>query len=259
MVDWLALVIGNTRWHWALFQESILKQVWHTSHLTNHSPSDISLRSMWAEQAPSQILHLPVESMKTWAISVVPSQTQCLNHLTTIQWIERFPLRNVYSTMGIDRVATLWGAGQHYDWPVLVIDAGTALTFTAGNAGAFAGGAILLGLRSHLAALHHSTAALPFIEPPATLPCRWADNTANAIQSGVIHTILASIQQFIHSWQQQYPTTTILFTGGDGQYLYRLYQQQIQQNQVPLNRTWFDPHLMFWGIAAYRSEETRAL
>ena len=129
----------------------------------------------------------------------------------------------------------------------------------SGNAGDFAGGAILLGMRSHLAALHHSTDALPFIKPPADLPYRWADNTASAIQSGVIHTMLASIQQFIHSWQQQYPTTTILFTGGDGQYLYRLYQQQTQQNQVPINRTWFDPNLMFWGIAAYRSEETREL
>ena len=259
MVDWLALVIGNTRWHWAWFQEDTLKQVWHTSHLTNQSPLGITLRSIWAGQAPPQSLHLPVESTEIWAISVVPNQTRCLDHLTTLRWIERFPLRNVYSTMGLDRVATLWGASQHYGWPVLVIDAGTALTFTAGNDGAFAGGSILLGVRAHLAALHNSTAALPMIEPPVDLPIRWADNTASAIQSGVIHTMLASIQQFICSWQQRYPAAKILFTGGDGQYLYRLYQQQTQQNQVPINRTRFDPHLMFWGISAYRSEATRAL
>ena len=261
MVDWLALIIGNTRWHWAWLQKDVLKQVWHTAHLTNQASSDIDLHSIWAEHAPSQILHLPVESIDIWAISVVPNQAQYLAHLSTIRWINHIPLRDIYPTMGLDRAVTLWGASQRYGWPILVIDAGTALTFTAGDNGAFIGGAILLGLRSHLAALHHYTAALPNISPPPDLPTRWGRDTSSAIQSGVIHTMLVSIHQFIHTWQQQYPTAAILFTGGDGEYLYRLYLQQYQttQNQAPMNRTWFDPNLMFWGISAYRNEATRAL
>ncbi|MBX2864323.1 MAG: hypothetical protein KTR27_12295, partial [Leptolyngbyaceae cyanobacterium MAG.088] len=105
------------------------------------------------------------------------------------------------------------------------------------------------------------TAALPTTSAPSDLPPQWANNTSSAIQSGVIHTMLASIHHFIQTWQQQYPQTTILFTGGDGQYLHGLYQQQYSQtkNQILNNRTWFDENLMFWGISAYRNDATRAL
>ena len=161
--------------------------------------------------------------------------------------------------MGLDRVATLWGAGQRYGWPVLVIDGGTALTFTAGAEGAFVGGAIVLGMRSHLAALHSTTAALPMISAPTSLPPRWAVDTPSAIQSGVVHTLLASIDNYIQSWEKQYPQSAVILTGGDGDYLYRLHQQNTKQNQALLNRTWFEPNLMFWGIVNYRNEATRAL
>lgn len=262
MIDWLALVIGNTRWHWAWFQTDELKQVWHTEHIKGHTLSNIEeLRSYWVNSAPSKVLRLPLEEMSIWAISVVPAQAQYLVELPAFRWINHFPCKNVYATMGLDRIATLWGAGQRYGWPILVVDSGTALTFTAGVDGVFMGGAILLGLRSHLAALKQHTAALPVVDPPANLPPRWAQNTDSAIQSGVIHTLLDSIHHFIQNWQQQYPQTSILFTGGDGQYLYQFYQQKYptQQNQALMNRTWFEPDLMFWGISAYRNEETREL
>ena len=261
MANWLALVIGNTRWHWAWFQQDKLQRVWHTSHLTNQQHPALALRSLWANHGPSQILDMAIETLDIVAISVVPNQTQYLARLTNIQWIDKFPLKRVYSTMGLDRVATLWGAGWRYGWPVLVIDGGTALTFTAGTAETFAGGAILLGLRSHLDALHAYTAALPKVEPPSNVPLQWANDTPSAIQSGLIYTVLAGIHHFIQSWQQQYPSTVLIFTGGDGQYLHQLYQQQYQsqQNQALTSRTWFDPNLMFWGISAYRSDETRAL
>lgn len=260
MPNWLALVIGNTRWHWAWFNNNDLKQVWHTPHLLPNQLPAIDLRSMWANQAPPQLLAMP-DSLDIWAISVVPSQAQYLDPIPTVRWIDHVPLKGVYPTMGLDRVITLWGAGQRYGWPVLIIDSGTALTVTAGAEGAFSGGAILLGLRSHFAALHEYTAALPPVNPPEDLPPYWAQDTPSAIQSGVIHTLLAGVHNFIQDWQQQYPTAAVLFTGGDGQYLYQLYQQiyQTKQNQVLSNRTWFDPNLMFWGISAYRSEATRAL
>ncbi len=261
MVDWLALVIGNTRWHWAWFQDDQLQQVWHTRHLAYRRLPDKELSSIWANHAPPQIVHIPIEAIDIAAISVVPSQTKCLAQLSNVQWIHHFPLGGVYSTLGLDRIATLWGAGQQYGWPALVIDSGTALTFTAGATATFMGGAILLGLRSHLVALHHYTAALPKVDPPPDLPSQWATDTTSAIQSGVVYTVLASIHHFVQSWQQQYPHTALIFTGGDGEYLQRLYQQQYQteQNQALTSRTWFDPNLMFWGISAYRNEDTRAL
>lgn len=47
-------------------------------------------------------------------------------------------------------------------WPVLVVDCGSALTFTAADAGGkLAGGAILPGVRLQLAVLGTRTAQLP--------------------------------------------------------------------------------------------------
>lgn len=257
MADWLALVIGNTRWHWAWFNQSELQQVWHTPHLAR---PPVSLRSTLVNQAPPHLLQLPVDVMEVWAVSVVPEQTKCLAHLASVNWIQQFPLIGGYPTMGLDRSVTLWGAGQRYGWPALVIDCGTALTFTGGVKGQFIGGAILLGLRSHFRALHEYTAALPEVMPPSDRPPCWATDTPSALQSGVIYTVLAGIQHFIYTWQRRYPATSILFTGGDGEYLHRLYRQHAPKpNQVLKDRTWFDPNLMFWGISAYRSEATRAL
>ncbi len=56
------------------------------------------------------------------------------------------PLQNTYPTLGVDRTLALVGAGDVWGWPVLVIDCGTALTFTAGADQSLIGGAILPGL-----------------------------------------------------------------------------------------------------------------
>lgn len=256
MTDWLALVIGNTHWHWAWFSNDELQQVWHLPH--RQAPLD--LRSLKEYQLPAELLVLLLGAVEVWALSVVPKQSEYIEAYPALRWIQQLPLKGTYATMGLDRVVSLWGAGQRYGWPVLVMDSGTALTFTAGAEECFQGGAILLGVRSHLRALHNYTAALPSIEPPAHLPTRWATNTSDAMQSGVLYPLLAGIHDFIERWQHRYPDTAILFTGGDGQYLHQLYQEYLQQqNQALNNRTWFEPNLMFWGITAYRSEATRAL
>ncbi|MEM7795249.1 MAG: pantothenate kinase [Cyanobacteria bacterium P01_C01_bin.118] len=261
MTDWLALVIGNTRWHWAWFDNQALKHVWHTAHISPQTPSDVNIRSLFDEQAPPQLLTVSLEALEIWTVSVVPTQTRHLELLTQVRWINHFPLNGVYPTMGLDRMASLWGAGYTYGWPVLVIDAGTAITLTAGESETFLGGAILLGLQSHFTALNQYTASLPSVNFPPDLPSLWAHDTVNAIQSGVLNTLLAGVHHFIQSCLKQYPTTTILFTGGDGHYLHQLYQQsyQTQQNQALQSRTWFDENLMFWGIVAYRNDATRAL
>jgi type III pantothenate kinase len=64
--------------------------------------------------------------------SVVPSQTALWQtypdvHIITL---DQVPLQGVYPTLGIDRALALWGAGETWGWPMLVIDAGTALTLT---------------------------------------------------------------------------------------------------------------------------------
>lgn len=147
--------------------------------------------------------------------------------------------------MGVDRAFALWGAGVTYGFPCLVIDAGTALTFTGADAHRrLIGGAILPGLRLQLHSLAQKTAALPEVKLPQTLPQRWARGTPAAIESGVIYTVLAGVQDFIENWWQQHPDSQIVLTGGDGALLL---------NWLPLKdreatKVKVDPQLIFWGM-----------
>jgi pantothenate kinase type III len=72
--------------------------------------------------------------------------------------------QGVYEGMGVDRVATLKGAIVQHRYPCLVLDGGTALTYTAmDQKGLIMGGGILPGLAMRFRALHDSCGRLPYI------------------------------------------------------------------------------------------------
>jgi type III pantothenate kinase len=260
---WLALIVGNTRLHWALFEEMALRSVWHTPHLpapiaerliaANFAPDGWSVLPTWPpESSPLPTAWLERAAMSPplplYLASVVPQQTPLWQTYEAYQEIclEQVPLDNLYPTLGIDRALNLLGAGDRYGWPVLVIDAGTALTFTAGTAGQFLGGAILPGLALQFKALAQDTASLPAGELGTALPPRWARSTPEAIRSGVIRGCLATLADFVTDWQQQYPEAAIVLTGGDA--------PQLHQWVTPLGSTpWHqDDQVMFWGMARCR-------
>jgi len=171
---------------------------------------------------------------------------------------DRIPVQGLYPTLGIDRILALLGAGTTYKWPVLVIDAGTALTVTGGVRQHFAGGAILPGLQLQLQSLSQGTAALPTVELPTQLPLRWALDTGPAMQSGILYTTLAGLQTYMADWWKHAPTSTVLFTGGDGQRLYELMAELFKQETPDLVESGvrFDENLLFWGLRAYRNAAT---
>lgn len=108
-------------------------------------------------------------------------------------------------------------------WPVMVVDCGSALTFTAGDKeGKLGGGAILPGVRLQLAALGTRTAQLPSnVTLPEQLPPRWAMSTQGGIQAGVMWTIVAGIRSFIEDRWRLESEATVVFTGGDGKVLHK--------------------------------------
>ncbi|HEY9844990.1 MAG TPA: type III pantothenate kinase, partial [Candidatus Caenarcaniphilales bacterium] len=141
-------------------------------------------------------------------------------------------------------------------WPVLVIDAGTALTFTGAEADhRLVGGAILPGLGLSVRSLAQSTAALPRIELPHTLPSRWAITTAEAITSGIVYTTLAGTIDFIEAWWQEFPEGWIVLTGGDHAVLFNYLTAG--STRTACSPDWMarlirDPHLVFWGLRSLR-------
>jgi type III pantothenate kinase len=268
--DWLALMIGNSRLHWAWFVGEQLQSAWDSEHLTNFGPPSPPILGGTCSKSPSVGGLKPLRTyqkrgqckelneLRIVLASVVPAQTAIWKDYPhrQILTLEKIPLQHSYPTLGIDRALALWGAGEIYGWPVLVIDAGTALTFTGGNADRqLVGGAILPGLSLQVRALAQKTAALPAIALPETLPNRWANNTQDAIASGIIHTVLAGVVDFIQAWWQEFPGSAVVITGGDRVLLHQYLQSQYPELAAQIT---VDPNLIFWGMRACRTEANSA-
>lgn len=242
--NWLALVIGNSRMHWAWFEHLTLVATWDTRHLLNKVKSDrLPELFLFNKLIEQRLIDLPI-----WLASVVSQQIEIWQsyHKLNIISLADVDLTNTYLTMGIDRALAASGAIALFQQPCLVIDGGTALTFTGVNREKqFIGGAILPGLRSQLLTLHRQTSALPAIELPQTLPNRWAFNTDEAIASGIIYTAIASVRDYINDWLKQFPQSKIIFTGGDGELLSH-YLHSICPDLARL--TIIDRDLAFWGM-----------
>jgi type III pantothenate kinase len=246
---WFALSIGNSRYHWAWFIDSKLQSSWDTAYFPTEMLSQLELFpiDLQYQLATEQI---NITKLPIYLASVVPSQTAIWQQLDRVKQLTLtdIPLLDLYPTLGIDRALTILGAGENYGYPALVIDGGTALTITGvDDRRSLVGGAILPGLRLQFRSLATGTAALPEVDLPATLPARWSDNTSDAIASGILSTITAGIKDFILDWDRLFPTSSILFTGGDGEILVG-YMQSILPEALTC-RVSCDRLLLFDGIA----------
>jgi type III pantothenate kinase len=264
---WLALVIGNSRLHWAHFVDQQLLQVWHSplsefKGFHQRSPQD------WTEwqaflppfpaEASEKFPDFPYPEL--WLVSVVPSQSEFWSVYPNLNLpqLSDVPLQAVYSGLGLDRAIAVWGAGITYGWPCLAIDGGTALTLTGADANAsLVGGAILPGLALQFRTLSSSTAALGLVELPQELPALWGKDTETAIQSGIVHAAIAGIRHAIQQWLNAYPTSKVVFTGGDAKQLSTYVRDWMRQYEEPEQESDYlvvDPTLAFSGIRALRKE-----
>jgi type III pantothenate kinase len=211
-MEWLALAIGNSRLHWAYCSGNKLCQAWHTDYF--QPTAQWRLLALQDNSIP--------QNLPLYLASVVPAQTsQWQPFAQQVLTLADLPLHDLYPTLGIDRALAALGAGEKFGYPILVVDGGTALTITGFNADRrLVGGAIWPGLRLQLQALNQGTSALPNLQPDWSQVDRWATDTPGAIASGIFHSTLAGIKDFWQDWQQQFPKTVLVVTGGDGEFLY---------------------------------------
>jgi type III pantothenate kinase len=70
-------------------------------------------------------------------------------------------------------------------------------------------------------------------------------NTSDAIQSGVIYTLLSGIKDFIEAWWELFPNSHVVMTGGDSNLLKNYLYQQFPDIA---NRLIVDNKLIFEGV-----------
>ncbi|MDE5838077.1 MAG: type III pantothenate kinase [Paramuribaculum sp.] len=102
-------------------------------------------------------------------------------------------------TLGTDRIAAAVGANTSYPGErMLVVDAGTAVTYDVVADGHFMGGNIAPGMRMRLEALHRFTQRLPEVEVPRELnyDTFLGYDTPSAMILGAIYGIVGAISYY---------------------------------------------------------------
>ena len=133
------------------------------------------------------------------------------------------PFKNCYSTpktLGVDRVALVSSAVKKFpNQNVLIIDAGTCLTYDFVNSSAeYFGGGISLGVQMRYKALNVFTEKLPLLEP--TFPSNYiGDSTVNSIHSGIMNGVISEIDGTIDLYKEKNQDLTVVLTGGDVNFL----------------------------------------
>ncbi len=153
---------------------------------------------------------------------------QILSHETDV------PFKNLYATpktLGIDRIALVCASVEQFpDKNVLIIDAGTCITFDFINAdNEYLGGAISPGIQMRYRALHNQTANLPLLEmevPDDII----GTSTASSIHSGVIYGVLNEIEGNVNAYSDKYSDLTVILTGGDAKLLSKQLKSSIFAN-----------------------------
>lgn len=247
----LAADIGNSITTLALFEEGGELALRSTCSTDPHATGDqfaIQLFSLF------QLYHVEPKQITGGIVaSVVPPMTAALT-----QAIERLTGRpplvvgtgirtgldirsDMHAQLGADIVAYCVGAIDKYDRspsPVIVVDFGTAITFSLLRGNVYEGCVIAPGVRVGLEALSRQAAELPHISlmRPASL---LGHNTVDAMQSGVIYGNASLVDGMLQRLEEEIGcTAAIIATGCYADEVVPYCRHAIQQ----------DPELLLKGL-----------
>lgn len=221
----LAIDIGNTNIVFGIHNNKEWVNDWRiqTDHLKTADEYEVIFRSLLTAGKICR-----TEISRTIVSSVVPSLVHPFREMLSglfdnavINQVnpdiyDKLPVKvlNPYE-IGSDLVANAVAAFQKYGNNTMIIDFGTALTFTTiGKNSEILGVAIAPGLRTAVGALAGKTAQLPQIHiapPPSVL----GENTIHAIQSGIIFGYTGLVDSMIERTEQELgESLTVVATGG---------------------------------------------
>lgn len=221
----LAIDIGNSNVTFGFYHEGSWKHIWRLPTRTDREAP--MYYQMHLGQRLLEVGITPLNVRRLILSSVVPDLISVFEHLSQHLFQKKaFTIKpEIYhqlklkidrpNEIGTDLLANAAGAYYLYGLDSIVVDFGTALTFTTVNAeGHILGVSIVPGLKTAIRALFQKTAQLP--EVPLELPeSAVGKNTVHAIQSGVLIGYVGLVRHVLQSIRselgQQYQA---IATGG---------------------------------------------
>ncbi len=239
----LAIDIGNTQTKVALYGEDMtMGGFWRLpsdelnqllGKVLKELPADARLAVGWI----STNMRIALDELECWRNAL---QAPFFYPITPLSDL---PIQSLYQTpetLGADRIVGVIAACSFCQGkPVLVIDAGTAITYDAANRkGVYLGGGISPGMNMRFRALEAFTARLPLIasQKDAALV---GTSTETSIRSGVQNGVLAELEGIITQYQALLGKELQVFlTGGDASFF---------ENRLK-NVNFASPNLLLEGI-----------
>jgi type III pantothenate kinase len=205
----LLIDIGNTRTKWALAdkngQLSAVKSCLNTEIAKAELPIQEAQTTLIANVAGQAM----AENI-TYELKPLPAQFLTVS-------ASAYGLTNFYApTLGVDRWAALVAAWHTYHQPIVVVNAGTAITIDAiSQAGEFLGGSIIPGLHLMRASLSKNAALL---NVEAGEWQAFPTNTSDAIQSGMFNAVVGAINLTLKRLEKHATSAPLLLlSGGDAE------------------------------------------
>lgn len=217
----LCIDIGNTTVKTAVFREGKVLEAFRFTFPGIETLKKIKEKYPETDKAITCSVR-PAGEVTEWLRDAGFSKLICLDSDTPL------PVTNIYRTtgsLGYDRVAAAAGANNIYpESNVLVVDAGTAITFdvvTADNK--YMGGNISPGIKMRFMALNRFTSGLPLVEVNELYNKDigiklMSDNTSDAIINGVCNSVILEVEGYIKLLYETFNPLKIIFTGGDANF-----------------------------------------
>jgi type III pantothenate kinase len=163
-----------------------------------------------------------VSSVRNTPDFVIDLATHGIPHVHVLSYRSKLPFKNEYETpetLGPDRMAAIAGAYLTFSGKkILIIDAGSAITYDFLSGKAFKGGNISPGLSMRFRALHRFTGKLPLVSTTDKYSSP-GKNTVEAITAGVINGLIYEINEYIRTFLRKHVDLKVILTGGDSGYL----------------------------------------
>lgn len=245
----LLLDCGNTRLKWAIAAE-----ITNSADLAGRAASVASTpivqrgfvdytpaaMAAWAASMCTTSLSAPLTALLFSSVVSAEREQEIFEHLQPLRLsAQRFTvgaragtLVNAYASpdsLGVDRWAAAIGAWGLLRHSCLIIAAGTATTIdlieATSEGGAYRGGLILPGIEMMLQSLHQRAARLPQANGRYRAMPDIADNTHDAMISGVIDATIGAIERMGRRLPDGAPW---LLTGGNASLLLAILGRRVQ-------------------------------
>jgi type III pantothenate kinase len=233
----LCLDIGNTRIKAAVFQDGQ-----YESGITLNKNDDVRILQITFEQWISNknikhVAYADVGFKENERLAFLTNFTECVVWEVSTKY--KTPFRVLYKTpetLGIDRLCAVAGAYSEYSGsPLLVIDAGTAITYDYMNEHEeYLGGAISPGMELKFKSLNEYTFKLPLVNFNENFPFI-GQSTEESIRTGVQSTSIAEMEGMIARFQVlSCKPLKVILTGGNADFFskYITFPHEINSNLV---------------------------